>query len=110
MKNYDRSRPTFVRETIEVFTQSVKNLFKIIQHLIIKISSNAKIDIDFRPKGPWCWVCGSNLEPAKWNTVLPTGGQRCEISSEKAALPKRNDADLGPSTHYTRFGDDTGSI
>ena len=39
--------------------------------------------------------------PVKLDTVLPTVRHRCEISLKGAVLPGRNDAEMGPQTHYT---------
>ena len=41
-------------------------------------------------------VRGSNFEPVKSYTVLPTIRHRCDISSKEAVLPGRNDAEIGP--------------
>ena len=42
-------------------------------------------------------VWGSNLYPVKSDTVLPTARHRCNISSKGAVLPRRNDAEMGPT-------------
>ena len=42
-------------------------------------------------------VWGSNLGPVKSDTVLPTARHRCDISSNGAVLPGRNDAEMGPA-------------
>ena len=40
-------------------------------------------------------VLGSNLGPVKSEIVLPTARYYCDISSKKAVLPVRNDAEMG---------------
>ena len=40
-------------------------------------------------------VSGSNLEPVKSDTVLPTTRRCFDISSKVAVLPGRNDAEMG---------------
>ena len=42
-------------------------------------------------------VRGSNLGPVKSDAVLPTARHRCDISSNGAVLPGRNDAEMGPA-------------
>ena len=42
-------------------------------------------------------VEGSNLGPVKLDTVLPTAGHRGNISLNKAMLPRRNNAEMGPA-------------
>ena len=42
-------------------------------------------------------VWGSNLGPVKSDTKLPTARHRCDISSNGAVLPGRNDAEMGPA-------------
>ena len=46
-------------------------------------------------------VWGSCLWPVKLDTVFPTARHRCDISSKEAVSPGRNDAKMGPPTHYT---------
>ena len=41
-------------------------------------------------------VWGSIFISVKSNTVLPTARHRCDISSNEAVLPGRNDAEMGP--------------
>ena len=43
-------------------------------------------------------VSGSNLDPVKSDTVLPTVLHRCNISSKGARLSGRNDADMDPAS------------
>ena len=45
-------------------------------------------------------VRGSNLWPVKSDTVLPTARHRCNISSERAVLPGRNDTEMGPTNSF----------
>ena len=42
-------------------------------------------------------VCGSNFGSVKSDTVLPKARHRCDISSNGAVLPERNDAEMGPA-------------
>ena len=50
-------------------------------------------------------VWGSNLWPVKLNTVLQTVRHRCDISSKEAVLPRRNNAEMGPtnSLHVSAY-------
>ena len=54
-------------------------------------------------------IRGSNLGPVKSDAVLPTARHRCNISSKEAALPGRNDAEMGPanslhaSAYYSEY-------
>ena len=50
-------------------------------------------------------VCGSNFEPAKSDTVLPTARHRCDISSKGAVLPGRNDAEMGPANSLQEYNE-----
>ena len=56
-------------------------------------------------------VWGSNLGPVKSDTVLPTARHRCDISSNEAVLPGRNDAEMGPanslhaSAYYSEYNE-----
>ena len=42
-------------------------------------------------------VRGWNLGPVKLNLELPTARHRCDISSEGAVLPGRNDVEMSPA-------------
>ena len=42
-------------------------------------------------------VWGSNVGPVKSDTVLPTARHLCDISSQEAVFPGRNDAEMGPA-------------
>ena len=56
-------------------------------------------------------VWGSILRPVKSDTVLPTARHRCDISLKRAALPRRNDAEMGPahslhaSAYYSEYNE-----
>ena len=56
-------------------------------------------------------VIGSNLEPVKSGTVLPTVRSRCDISSKEAVLPGRNGAEMGSanllhvSAYYSEYNE-----
>ena len=56
-------------------------------------------------------VRGTNLGPVKSDTVLPTARHRCDVSSNGAVLPGRNDAEMGPanslhaSAYYSEYNE-----
>ena len=62
------------------------------------------------PSG-YAFVSGSNLGLVKSNIALLTARHRYDISSKEAALPGRNDAEMGPanslhaSAYYSEYNE-----
>ena len=88
------------------------------RHRIVVCAHCIMLSIKYRPVGRAVTrsslereVWGSNLGPVKSDTVLPTARHRCDISSNGAVLPGRNDAEMGPtnslhaSAYYSEFNE-----
>ena len=96
LKNYRKFFEHNLEKLCPQSLTSIVSFFGLERVCLRKVSVWPRIFLNPWPRR----LCNSTPPLVKSNAVLSTVRHHCDISSKGAVLPGRNDAEMGPPTHY----------